>query len=62
MNTIPHGVGATMVHRYWRIALIAPVLGFLLGVTLFGLIAMTGNPEARSGQMVAYLARSGLAY
>ena len=51
-----------MVHRYWRIALMAPVLGFLLGATVFGLVAMTGNPEARSHQMVAYLVRSGLAY
>lgn len=49
-------------HRYWRIAAAAPVLGFLLGVSVFGLMAATASPEARSGRLIEYLVRSGLAY
>lgn len=42
--------------------MLAPVLGFLLGVTVFGLLASTGSLAARSGRLLQDLVRPGLAY
>ena len=47
-----------MVHRYWRIALLAPVLGFLLGAAVLGVMVVGGNPQARAGQTIESVARA----
>ncbi|WP_166788174.1 hypothetical protein [Cryobacterium glaciale] len=39
-----------MIHRYWRIALLAPVLGFLLGAVVFGLVNLAGAGGASAAQ------------
>ena len=39
-----------MVHRYWRIALLSPAVGFLLGAVVIGLVYLAGNPWARTHQ------------
>ena len=50
-----------MVHRYWRTALMAPVVGFLLAV-VFGLVNLAGNPRARTGQTIEDIVRAILAF
>ena len=51
-----------MFQRYWRTALIAPAVGFLFGAVVFGLVTMTGNPQARTGQTIRDLAVAVLTY
>ena len=51
-----------MIHRYWRILLVAPVIGFLLGAGVFGVIALGGNPYTRTGQSAGGVVRATLAY
>ncbi|TFD58887.1 hypothetical protein E3T39_10990 [Cryobacterium suzukii] len=51
-----------MIHRYWRIMLIAPVIGFLLGAGVFGVMAMGGNPHTRTGQTIGDVVPAILAY
>lgn len=41
-----------MIHRYWRIALMAPAIGFLLGAGVVGVMALGGNPQARAGETI----------
>ena len=47
-----------MIHRYWRILLVAPVIGFLLGAGVFGVIALGGNPYTRTGQSAGDVVRA----
>ncbi|WP_104199742.1 hypothetical protein [Cryobacterium sp. Y29] len=51
-----------MIHRYWRILLVAPVIGFLLGAGVFGVIALGGNPFTRTGQSAGDVVRAILNY
>ena len=51
-----------MIHRYWRILLVAPVIGFLLGAGVFGVIALGGNPYIRTGQSAGGVVAAILAY
>ena len=51
-----------MIHRYWRIALIAPVLGSLLGAVVFGLMNLAGNPRARTGHKIEDIVRAVLSF
>ncbi|TFD70597.1 hypothetical protein [Cryobacterium sp. Hb1] len=51
-----------MIHRYWRILLVAPVIGFLLGAGVFGVIALGGNPYTRTGQSAGGVVSAILAY
>ncbi|WP_104129961.1 hypothetical protein [Cryobacterium sp. N21] len=51
-----------MFHRYWPIALLAPVLGFLLGTAVLGVMTMGGNPQARAGQTIEGVVRSVLGF
>ena len=50
-----------MVHRYWPLALVAPVVGFLLGAVVFGVVFLGGSSWARNGQNLEGVVRSGLA-
>ena len=51
-----------MIHRYWRVLLIAPIIGFLLGAGVFGVMAIGGNPHTRAGQTIGDVVRAILAY
>lgn len=47
-----------MVKRYWRVAVTGPGIGFLLGAALFGILAVTGNPDWRNYLTVQEVLRS----
>ncbi|TFD51658.1 hypothetical protein E3T46_08225 [Cryobacterium sp. Hh11] len=51
-----------MVHRYWRIALVAPVIGFLLGAAVVGVMSLGSNPQARAGQTIEGVVRAILGF
>ncbi len=51
-----------MIHRYWRTALMASRVAFLLGGVVFGLATITGNPQARTGQTIGDFIRAVLVY
>ena len=51
-----------MVHRYWRIALMAPVVGFLLGAVVFGVLYLGSSPRARTGLSLEAIARPVLSF
>ncbi|MDJ0376498.1 hypothetical protein [Cryobacterium sp. PH31-L1] len=47
-----------MVHRYWPVVLLAPVIGFLLAAVVFVVMALGGNAWIRSGASVESVARA----
>jgi cytochrome bd-type quinol oxidase subunit 2 len=51
-----------MVHRYWGIALMALVIGFLLGAVVFGVVYLGGSPWARDGQNLEAVMRPVLSF
>ena len=51
-----------MVHRYRRTALIAPVIGFLLGAVVFGVLSTGGPLWTWSGATVASVARAAFGF
>lgn len=51
-----------MVKRYWRVAVIGLGVGFLLSSALFGIMAVSGNPDWRGYLTVEDVLRSTVSY
>lgn len=51
-----------MVERYWRVSLIGLGVGFFLGAALFGIMAVSGNPDWRGYLTVEDVLRSTVSY
>ncbi|TFD04827.1 hypothetical protein E3T25_04745 [Cryobacterium sandaracinum] len=51
-----------MVKRYWRVAVIGLGVGFFLGAALFGMMAVSGNPDWRGYLAVEDVLRSTVSY
>lgn len=51
-----------MVKRYWRVAVIGLGVGFLLGAALFGITAVSGNPDWSGYLTVEDVLRSTVSY